>query len=159
GWAEQTPEGLWEAVLRTANAVTAEIGADQVGGLCLSGAMHTLLPVAADGTPLAAAMTWADTRASGLARALRKRTDPQALYERTGCPLQPIYNPARLSWWRDHGREIFNRAAYFVALKDWVLFRLTGRWATDIGLASTTGLLDIRRLAWDEEALALAGVS
>jgi gluconokinase len=45
-----------------------------------------------------------------------------------------------------------------VALKDWVFWRLTGVWLTDVGLASTTGLLDLHRLDWDREALGLAGV-
>ena len=40
-----------------------------------------------------------------------------------------------------------------------MFWRLTGRWATDIGLASTTGLFDIHRLDWDGEALTLAGIS
>lgn len=45
-----------------------------------------------------------------------------------------------------------------MALKDYVLYQMTGTWATDQSLASATGLMDIQRLVWDEEALSLGGV-
>jgi gluconokinase len=158
GWAEQEPDGVWQAVIDTLRSVSSHLSAPPAG-LSLSGAMHSLLPVAEDGAPLAAAMTWADTRAKAEARSLRARMGSHAMYGRTGCPLQPIYNPARLLWLAENNSDVFGRAAYFVSLKDWVLFRLTGKWVTDIGLASTTGLLDIRSFKWDEELLAFAGVS
>lgn len=158
GWAEQDPQAVWQTAVDTLSSVASRLAAPP-SALSLSGAMHSLLPVAEDGTPLAAAMTWADTRAKAQARFLRGRTGSHGPYARTGCPLEPIYNPARLLWFRENNPEVFGRAAYFVSLKDWVLFRLTGNWATDIGLASTTGLLDIRSFEWDEEMLAFAGVS
>jgi gluconokinase len=157
-WAEQDPAAVWQTAAGTLRSLTTSLSAPPTG-LSLSGAMHSLLPVTEDGTPLAAAMTWADTRAKAQASALSARTGSHAAYSRTGCPLQPIYNPARLLWFRENNPEVFGRAAYFVSLKDWVLFKLTGKWATDIGFASTTGLLDIRSFEWDGEMVALAGVS
>jgi sugar (pentulose or hexulose) kinase len=59
------------------------------GGICFSGAMHSLLPIADDaGTPLSNAMTWADARVTAVYRSLIADTDVHALYRRTGCPLQ-----------------------------------------------------------------------
>src|SRR5205085_7338377 len=80
------------------------------------------------------------------------------LYQRTGCPLVSSYHPAKLRWWLEEQPGLAARAARFVSLKDYVFWRLTGRWATDIGLASTTGLLDIRHFNWDSDALGLAGI-
>jgi gluconokinase len=132
--------------------------ADRLAGLALSGAMHSVLLVNTLGQPLAPAPTWADQRAAPQAAALRKRADSQALYQRTGCPLVSSYHLAKLRWWLEEQPALARRAARFVSLKDYVFWRLTGRWATDIGLASTTGLLDIRRFIWDSEALGLAGI-
>lgn len=158
GWAEQQADDVWRCVVETLLSLAGKLPERQFAGLCLSGAMHSVLIVDAKGQPLAPAMTWADQRAAAKTRELRSRTDAHALYERTGCPLQSIYYPAKLRWWIEEAPEIARQAARFVALKDWVLYQLTGQWFTDFGLASTTGLLDIRRLDWDEEALALAGV-
>jgi gluconokinase len=121
--------------------------------------MHSLVPVDEAGLPLAPALTWADQRAAPQALSLRSEVDGWALYRRTGCPVQSIYHLAKLRWWHEAEPELARRAARFVTLKDWVCWRLTGAWTTDIGLASTTGLLDIHRLAWDTEALRLAGIT
>ena len=164
GWAEQEPEAVWQgaaAALRALLATLQDSAAAQPGqclGLCLSGAMHSCFPAAADGAPLSAALTWADQRAAPIAARLRAQTDAGALYQRTGCPLQPIYHIAKIRWWVENEPEISRKAARFAALKDYVLFRLTGIWAADLSIASGTGLLDIHRCAWDDEALALAGI-
>jgi gluconokinase len=54
--------------------------------------------------------------------------------------------------------QVFQRTARFVAIKDWILHRLTDAWAADLSMTSGTGLLDIYTQLWDEEALLLAGV-
>ncbi|MDR3573462.1 MAG: gluconokinase [Anaerolineaceae bacterium] len=162
GWAEERAEEVWQGaqeVLRTV-AQKVDLRRHEFIGLCLSAAMHSLLPVDAEGKPLAPALTWADGRALAQAAALRQQTDLRhVLYSRTGCPLQPLYYPARLRWWFEQDRQTFDRAARFMGITDWLAYCLTGRWVTNYGLASGTGLLDIRTLQWDREALQLAGIS
>lgn len=157
GRAVQKVGDIWRGVVSVLRRLDQRVPLQEAAGLCFSGAMHSLLPVTEGGEPLAPALTWADSRAAPVAAALRREVDEKALYARTGCPLQATYYPARLRWWQAQG--VPGDTAYFVGLKDWVLQRLTGRWAADTGLASTTGLLDIYRRTWDEEALALAGVT
>ncbi|MBA3531171.1 MAG: carbohydrate kinase, partial [Ardenticatenales bacterium] len=155
GWVEQRPDDVWQGVVKTLRALATQCEPRAARALCLSGAMHSLLPLDAKGIPLAPATTWADQRATSLLADLRAQTDTHALYQRTGCPLQASYHPARLRWYQAQAAP---HATRYVALKDWVLHQLSAEWATDIGLASTSGLLDIQRLRWDEEALALAAI-
>lgn len=159
GWAAQDVWEVWRGVTETLRALAANVNREQVHGLCLSGAMHSLFPVDKEADPLALAMTWADNRAASYVPVLRAQTDPSALYQRTGCPLRSTYHPVRLRWWLGEGMPAPRGALRFVAIKDWILHRLTGIWATDLSLASTTGLLHLERLCWDEEVLALAGVT
>jgi gluconokinase len=104
-------------------------------------------------------MTWADQRAVPQANTLRGQVDTQALYQRTGCPLQSLYHIPKIRWWVDEMPRLAQRAEGFVALKDWVLYQLTGKWVADVGVASATGLLNIHDFIWDEEALSLAGIN
>jgi gluconokinase len=160
GWAEQKVEEVWQGVLEALKALAGKLPKGvEVAGMCLSGAMHSSLAVDGHGNPLAPALTWADQRAAPQAEALRQRCDPVALYQRTGCPLVSIYHPAKLRWWQEQAPEVARKAHYFTLIKDWILFRLTGEWATDYSITSATGLLDIRKLEWDAEALDLAGVT
>ncbi len=157
GWAEMDVRHVWEAV----TAVLREMAASETppGGISFSGAMHSLFPVADDaGTPLSNAMTWADARATAVYRSFVADADVHALYRRTGCPVHSTYHPQRLRWWNRVDPEQAERARLWVGLKDWILHALTGVWASDLSLASTTGLLNLQGLTWDNEALRLAGV-
>ncbi len=158
-WAEQDAREVWAGLVAILSELVGKLPAGvKIDGLCLSGAMHSLLPVDASGAPLAPALTWADQRAAPQAKALRKERDVHAVYLRTGCPVQAIYYPAKLRWWQEERPEIDRQAARYAAIKEYVLYRLTGRWVSDFGLASTTGLFDLTALAWDAEALSMAGI-
>lgn len=188
GRAEQDPETLWTAVcaaltelaalLHTNNSRRKAEARLEVMGLALSGAMHSILPLGADAAPLAHALTWADSRAGASLPQFRAESHGQRgakdgysdasarLYEQTGCPLQTPYHPARLTWLRGAQPELVAQTHTFAALKDFIVTRLCNgskpgspRVTTDYGLASTTGLLDIHRLRWCEDALALSGLS
>jgi gluconokinase len=157
GWAEQDVPAIGAAVMRALRAAAASSPVAPTG-ISFSGAMHSCFPVAADGTPLAHSMTWADNRAAPYEATVRAEVDVPALYARTGCPVRSTYHPARLRWWVEAAPDVAARAGLFAGIKDWVLHELTGVWATDFGLASTTGLLDSARRAWDPQALAAAQV-
>ncbi len=157
GQAEQDPYAIWQAVCQSLQNLSGQLshsGVPQPAGLSLSGAMHSILPLGAHAEPLGNALTWADSRAKGPV------TDgAEDIYEKTGCPLETPYHPARLRWFRKTQPGLFHRTRTFVSLKDYVAYRLTGTLATDIGMASTTGLLDIREAHWYKGALTLAGIS
>lgn len=135
-----------------------EVDAPKVDAIALSGAMHSLLPLDADYQPLAPALTWADSRPAAMLPTLREEiADIADLYARTGCPLQTPYHLARLRWLQQHHHNL--AIAKIAALKDWVFWQLTGELVTDVGMASTTGLLNIHTLEWDDIALEHAHVS
>lgn len=160
GWAEQDVRQVWAAVISVLSAVAQAAPTPAAfDGICASGAMHSLFPIADEtGTPLANAMTWADARATSVYKGLIADCDTHALYRRTGCPVHSTYHLQRLRWWHREAAEQAQAAHLWVAIKDWILHALTGVWATDLSLASTTGLLSLQDLTWDTEALQLAGV-
>jgi gluconokinase len=155
--AEQDVNEVWRGAVSALSELCGQLPRPPQG-LCLSGAMHSLLPVGGD-APLGLAMTWADNRAADAAKALYREVDAERLYTHTGCPLHANYTLPRLRWLQEHDKECFEKADHLAAIKDWVLFKLTGSWATDWGMASTTGLLNLKRLKWDDEALDIARVA
>lgn len=155
GQAEQDPAAIWDAACAVLQQLTGELGPN-FSGLALGGAMHSVLPLGADGEPLGHSLTWADSRADKLRL---PEAELYALYERTGCPGEVPYHPARLRWLREADPERFRRTEKVAALKDFVGYRLTGTLATDVGMASTTGLHKLRGDGWDDLALEHAGIS
>ena len=64
----------------------------------------------------------------------------------------------KLLWLKDRQYDLFRRAARFISIKEYVWWRLFGKYQVDVSIASATGLLDIRRLEWNRESLELAGI-
>jgi gluconokinase len=155
GWAEQDADQVWttaaaclRGALRRANLRRPRVA------LGISGTFHNVLPIGQDGRPRGRALIWADTRAVLEAAQIKASHDPSELYARSGCPVHPMYLPAKLRWLRAHGGAA---PRYGTIMEDFA-HRLTGVWACSRSAASGTGLLNMLRGAWDEELLEIAGV-
>jgi gluconokinase len=116
---------------------------------------HSLVAVDEDWNVLTPILGWRDTRSADAAEWLARRLDAEAVHARTGAFLHPSFWPAKLAWLAETEPEIFRRAASFVSFADY----LRGDAETSLGMASTSGLLDLTALDWDEELLATLGFS
>jgi gluconokinase len=133
-----------------------EIGA--VGSACF---WHSLLGLDAAGDAVTPVYYWADTRSVRQVDELRREIDVAAMHARTGCPLHSSFWPAKLRWVRATSPSAFGRAARWCSFGEYALRRLHGPDAdgVSIAMASGTGLLDVHRLDWDGEMLAVTGIA
>jgi gluconokinase len=115
---------------------------------------HSLVAVDANWNALTPILGWRDTRSAAAAEWLARRLDAEAMHARTGAFLHPSFWPAKLAWLAETEPETFRGAAWFVSFADY----LGGGPETSLGMASTSGLLDLTTLDWDEELLAVLGL-
>ena len=66
-------------------------------------------------------------------------------YRITGHRLSASYSAAKLLWVRDNEPEVYEKTGKMLNAKDYIVFRLTGEFATDYSDASGTNLLDIEK--------------
>ncbi|MET7666798.1 gluconokinase [Micromonospora luteifusca] len=158
GYAEQDPQLILDAVLKSISMVVAEL-AVPVSGLAFASAMHSLIGLNPAGDPLTPSLTWADSRSTRQAERLRAVPSGLALHRRTGTPMHPMSPLPKLLWFAEQEPKLFESVVHWVGIKDWVLLRLCDTLVTDHSIASATGLLDIHRLEWDSEALTIAGIT
>ncbi|MFD1440127.1 gluconokinase [Lacticaseibacillus hegangensis] len=159
GAAELKPQAILAAVQGGLKEVAAALPAGSVAGISFSAAMHSLLVLDAQFQPLSQAITWADIRAAQASAQLKARPDADALVSRTGVPLHPMTPLAKLMQLRQDDPALMAQARYFGGIKSWVLHQLYGQWVADYSLANATGLFNIKKLTWDEQALSLAGIT
>jgi glycerol kinase len=110
----------------------------------------------ATGEPVHRALIWQDRRTAARCDELRGEGREGLVRERTGLVIDPYFSATEIEWLL-RNVEAAERAV-FGTIDSWLLFKLTGRHATDYTNASRTMLFDIRRLAWDEELCAMLGV-
>lgn len=158
--AEQNPDEIVAAVKAATRTVIQQTNLmpEKIKFLSFSAAMHSLIALDEAGKPLTASITWADQRSEKQARQL-KETNGQAIYEKTGTPIHSMSPLVKLIWLREEKPEIFNQAALFLGIKEYVFYELFGEYVCDYSIASATGLFNIHTLDWDEEALETARIS
>ncbi|MGY1814931.1 gluconokinase [Blastococcus sp. SYSU D00820] len=155
----QDPAAVLDATLAALAECVAACGGARVLAVSVSTAMHGLLALDADRRPLTPLLTWADSRATVQARALRADGSARDLHRITGTPVHPMSPLIKLVWFRLSDPDTFARARWWVGLKDLVLLELTGRLVTELSSASATGLLDLATAEWSPLALSHAGVA
>lgn len=158
GHAVQDPRLILAAVLESVREVVAQVGAERVAGLAFSSAMHSLIGLSPDYEPLTPVVTWADTRASVQAERLRASVGGLGLHRRTGTPVHPMSPLPKLVWFREQEPKLCEGVGFWAGIKEFVLVRMCGALVMDHSIASSTGLMNMHTLAWDDEALSVAGV-
>jgi gluconokinase len=159
--AEQDPDQIFQAVIQTVKQVVAQssVRPEQLLFLSFSSAMHSLIAVDADGKPLTKCITWADNRSAEWSDRLKRDMNGHELYLRTGTPIHPMSPITKLMWLRHDFPEVFQKAAKFISIKEYVFAKLFREYVVDYSIASCTGLFNLEQLNWDEEALRIAGIS
>jgi gluconokinase len=158
--AEQDPEQIFHAVIAAMKTAieSSRIDARHLACVSFSCAMHSLIAVDGDGQPLTQCITWADNRSAPWAERIKRELDGHAIYLRTGTPIHPMAPLAKLFWLRETEPQLFATAARFISIKEYVFHRFFGTYLVDYSVASATGLFNLRQLAWDSEALKVAGI-
>ena len=158
---EQEADAIYQAAVRSVRALTEQYPeqTQQAIGLALSSAMHSLIAVDLEGQPLTHSITWADRRSAPWVAKLQERCDAPALYHRTGTPAHPMLPLLKLMWLKAEQPELFQRAAKFISIKEYVIHRWCGDYVVDHSIANATGLFNLKTLDWDSEALELAGIT
>jgi glycerol kinase len=159
GWVEHDAEEIWEVTRRVALEAVADAGieAAQLDGIGIANQRETVVAWdPATGEPLHRALVWQDRRTAARCEELREAGHERLVRERTGLVLDPYFSATKIEWLLRNGVD--PERAVFGTVDSWLLFKLTGRHATDYTNASRTMLFDIRRLAWDEELCGLLGI-
>lgn len=160
GWAEQEPEAIFKAVLSAVRSAIeqANVTKREIGAVGFSAAMHSLIAVDANGTLLTNNIIWADNRSITQTEQLKQDGNGYTLYQRTGTPIHPMSPLTKLMWMREADSARFHQAAKFLSIKEYVFWRLFGCYVVDYSVASATGLFNLEKLNWDQDALATAGI-
>lgn len=157
--AEQNAEDWWRAVCETTRSLSEKVGAEKIAAVSFSGQMMGCLCVDRKGDPLHPALIWADMRSTEQAAALSAGMDAEVFYGITGHRISASYSITKLMWIRDHLPEIYRQTYRMLNAKDYMIYRLTGRFVTEPSDASSTCLMDLRRQTWSEDLLKLSGLS
>ncbi len=123
GRSEQNPQDVWNAFITCVRDVVAAVGTPPQA-IAFSSAMHSLIPVDAQGTPLMNMITWADNRAADIATGLAQRPHGQTLYEQNGTPIHAMAPLSKIIWLRQEAADLFGSTHKFISIKEYIWHKL-----------------------------------
>ncbi|MDM5201389.1 gluconokinase [Fictibacillus enclensis] len=159
--AEQEPEEILQAVFACINRTMAEslISPNDLQLVSFSSAMHSVIAVDEKGKALTKSITWADNRGADYAEKIKNELNGHEVYLRTGTPIHPMSPLTKLLWMKNELKEAYDLAHKFIGIKEYVFHKLFGEFLIDHSIASATGMMNLEKLEWDEEALNIAGIT
>jgi len=161
GWSEQDPQDWWDATGKATKAVLkkARIKAGDVGGIGLSGQMHGSVFLGDGPKPLRPALLWNDQRtAEQCAEIEAKAGGREALIELVANPALTGFTAPKILWVRRHEPKVYAKTKHVLLPKDYVRYRMTGEYATEVSDASGMLLLDVANRTWSDKLLGLLDI-
>jgi xylulokinase len=154
-WAEQRPEDWADAAILAIRGVLAKAGVSgrNVRGVGLSGQMHGLVMLDRDGAVIRPSLIWCDQRSQPQVDFINGKLGKEKVLEHIANPVLTGFTLPKLLWVRDHEPQNFERMRTMLLPKDYIRYRLTGEFATELSDASGTALLDVVRRRWSFEMM------
>ncbi len=154
-WAEQRPENWWDAAVSAVRGVLAETGVSgaQVHGVGLSGQMHGLVILDGAGCVIRPSLIWCDQRSQPQVDAINEKLGRENILKYIANPVLTGFTLPKLMWVRDHEPRNFERVRKMLLPKDYVRYRMTGEFASEVSDASGTALFDVVNRRWSNEMM------
>ena len=151
----------WQACVRTITKLLkiSAIDISAIAAISVSSQGETLIALDDQGVPLYPAIVWLDSRAGPQAHRLAAQFQKQ-VYEKTGiAEIIPTWPACKILWLKENEPEVFTKTRKFVLVQDYLIYRLTGTFASDGSISCTSLYFDIVQNRWWDEMLDAIGIS
>ena len=157
-WSEQAPEDWWNAAQDGIRDLLDGIDPASVKGIGVGGQMHGLVMLDENDAVLRPAILWNDTRTGKQTDALNHDFGQEKLHDLTGNIAFAGFTAPKILWVRENEPDLFARCKKICLPKDYINYKLTGVFATDVSDASGTLYFDVEHRRWSKPMLDSLGV-
>lgn len=161
GLVEYNADQYWQCFCRLIKAVVqkGEIDPSEVCSVAVSSQGETMIFLDENGNSLRNAIVWTDTRANKQKEELYQKYTDTEIFEVTGQrEITSAWPAVKWMWLRENEPEIASKTKHVLLLGDYIVYRLTGKFASDKSLSSSTIYMDIRNGTWWDKMLADIGL-
>lgn len=151
GYSEQDPCDWWQATLDSIKELTQDIDRSQIKSLAVAGQMHGLVALDEEGSVIRRAILWNDTRTKKETSYLNEKIGRDVLSQNTGNIAYAGFTLPKILWMEEQEPENYRKIRHILLPKDYIIYKLTGQFATDYSDASGTLLLDVENKRWSEQ--------
>ena len=159
GWSEQNPEDWYSQTVEGIRDLVRECDRSQVAGISFGGQMHGLVTLDAQDQVIRPAILWNDGRSAEETEYLNEKIGKEKLSAYTANIAFAGFTAPKILWMRKNEPELFARVKKIMLPKDYLAYRLSGSFCTDLSDASGMLLLDVKNRRWSPEMLEICGIT
>ncbi len=159
GWSEQKPEDWWDAVVEGLKELTADCEKSRVAGISFGGQMHGLVILDEKDEVIRPAILWNDGRTTEETDYLNRVIGKEKLSKYTANIAFTGFTAPKVLWVREKEPENFARIKKIMLPKDYIAYKLSGTFCTDVSDASGMLLFDVEHKCWSKEMMEICGVT
>src|SRR5262249_12664870 len=131
----------------------------EVSGIGLSGQMHGSVFLGDGPDPLRPALLWNDQRTAEQCQQIESKAGGRAaLIELVANPALTGFTAPKILWVREKEPKVYAKTRHILLPKDYIRYRMTGEYATEVSDASGTLLLDVQNRVWSDKLLGLLDI-
>ena len=139
--------------------LVSDIDKSQVAGISFGGQMHGLVALDEKDQVIRPAILWNDGRTGEETDYLNQVIGKEKLSEYTANIAFAGFTAPKILWMRKHEPENFARIAKIMLPKDYLAYRLSGSFCTEVSDASGMLLLDVKNRCWSKPMLEICGIT
>jgi len=158
GWSEQNPYDWYEKSMEGIKELIKGYE-NQVKGISFGGQMHGLVVLDKDDKVIRPAILWNDGRTIKECEYLNNEIGTDVLVEETGNIAFAGFTAPKILWMKNNEPELFEKIEKIMLPKDYLAYRLSGSFATDVSDASGMLLFDVKNRKWSEKMCEICGIS
>lgn len=159
GWSEQRPQDWLEGLYAVLAGLGCRHDLSQVEGVSFCGQMHGLVVLDEADQVIRPALLWNDNRTAAQTDALNRDPGREKLVQYTGNIAITGFTAPKLLWLKEEEPEHFARIRKIMLPKDYLLYTMSGVFATDVSDASGTLLFDVEHRCWSAPMLERLGLT
>jgi xylulokinase len=159
-WSEQNPQDWWEGMVNSIRTTLneANLTGDDIAAIGLTGQMHGLVMLDKSGEVLRPAILWNDQRTQKQCDEMTQVVGFSRLIELTGNLALTGFTAPKILWVKENEPDIYAKCAQILLPKDYIRYKLTGTYATDLAGAAGTSLLNVANRQWSDEVLKILAI-
>ncbi|MBO4845416.1 MAG: xylulokinase [Lachnospiraceae bacterium] len=159
GWSEQKPEDWWTQVIAGIKELTSECDKSQVAGISFGGQMHGLVILDENDNVIRPAILWNDGRTQKETDYLNNVIGTDKLAKYTANIAFAGFTAPKILWVKANEPDNFAKIKKIMLPKDYIAYKLSGTFCTDVSDASGMLLLDVKNRKWSPEMLEICGIT
>ncbi len=160
GYAEQDPEDWYQSACLAVRMCLESSGVEAASiiGVSIAGPAHSIALLDCAGSILRPTIHWSDLRSTRQTERLEDEHG-DAIFETTYCRVNPAWTLPQLLWLKENQPTLYKRVRRILVVKDYVRYRFTGSFQTDVYDAIGTQLYDVQSDCWSDALLDLVGLA